>query len=121
MTVRKPTRLPTVSQLRREIAVQTPTRDTATVIERFNQAFVAHDGSLLVDLVSDACVMESVDPAPDGTRIEGREACLAFWQRLAEDRNGLFAPEDVASLAIERSSGGATGSCLTPESSPSAG
>ena len=73
-----------------------PTRETATVIERFNQAFVAHDGSLLVDLVSEDCVMESVEPAPDGTRYEGREACLAFWQRLAEDSNGSFAPEDVA-------------------------
>ena len=40
--------------------------------------------------------MESVEPAPDGTRFEGREACLAFWQRLAEDRSGSFAPEDVA-------------------------
>ena len=76
--------------------MQTPTRDTATVIERFNQAFVAHDGSLLVDLVSEDCVMESVEPAPDGTRFEGREACLAFWERLAEDRSGSFAPEDVA-------------------------
>ena len=84
------------ARIRREIAVQTPTRDTATVIERFNQALVAHDGSLLVDLVSEDCVMESVEPAPDGTRIKGREACLAFWQRLAEDRNGSFAPEDIA-------------------------
>ena len=86
------------AHIRRDIAVQTPTRDTAKVIERFNQAFVAHDGSLLVDLVSEDCVMESVEPAPDGTRYEGREACLAFWQRLAEDRNGSFAPEDVAVL-----------------------
>ena len=40
--------------------------------------------------------MESVGPAPDGTRFEGREACLAFWQRLAEDRSRSFVPEDVA-------------------------
>lgn len=80
-------------------------RDTAEVIERFNQAFIAHDGSLLVDLVGEKCVMESVEPAPDGTRYEGREACLTFWQRLAEDRNGSFTPEDVAvfgNLAIIR-------------------
>ena len=78
--------------------MQTPTRDTAKVIEHFNQAFVAHDGSLLMDLASEDCIMESVEPAPDGTRYEGREACLTLWQRLAEDRNGSFAPEDVAVL-----------------------
>jgi ketosteroid isomerase-like protein len=71
------------------------THDIAEVIDRFNRAFVAHDASLLVDLVADDCVMESVEPAPDGTRYEGREACLAFWQSLAKDTNGSFAPEDV--------------------------
>jgi ketosteroid isomerase-like protein len=71
------------------------THDIAEVIDRFNRAFVAHDASLLVDLVADDCLMESVEPAPDGTRYDGREACLAFWQSLAKDTNGSFAPEDV--------------------------
>ena len=70
-------------------------RDTAEVIEQFNRAFTGHDASLLVELVAEDCVMESIEPAPDGTRYEGREACLLFWQNLAADRNGAFAPEHV--------------------------
>jgi SnoaL-like protein len=58
-----------------------PTRNS-DVIERFNQAFQRHDASLLEGLVAEDCVMESVEPAPDGTRIVGREANLKFWQNL---------------------------------------
>ncbi|WP_067132734.1 nuclear transport factor 2 family protein [Microtetraspora malaysiensis] len=70
-------------------------RTTADVIDRFNQAFVHHDPSVLADLIGDDCVMEAVQPAPDGDRYEGREACLAFWQALAEDRTTQFEPEEV--------------------------
>jgi ketosteroid isomerase-like protein len=72
-----------------------PPHDTATVIDRFNRAFLSHDPSLLADLVGDNCVMESIEPAPDGTRYEGRGACLGFWQALAKNANVAFAPEDV--------------------------
>ncbi|MFI9103465.1 nuclear transport factor 2 family protein [Streptomyces fildesensis] len=76
-------------------------RTTAEVIERFNHAFVHHDGSVLADLIDDHCVMEANQPAPDGARYEGRAACLEFWQALAEDRTSRFEPEDVV-VAGER-------------------
>src|SRR5262245_6308124 len=44
------------------------------------------------------CVMESVEPAPDGTRYVGRNACLEFWQKLANCRDGAFATEDVVAI-----------------------
>jgi len=69
--------------------------DTADVIERFNAAFVHHDGAALDDLIGDECVMEAVEPAPDGARYVGRDSCLAFWRALAEDRTGQFEPEEV--------------------------
>lgn len=65
------------------------------MIDQFNQAFLRHDADLLVHLVAFDCVMESVTPAPDGTRYEGREACLAFWQALAVDASSSFEPEEV--------------------------
>jgi len=65
------------------------------VIRRFNQAFLQHDAAMLADLVADECVMESIEPAPNGTRYEGREQCLSFWQALAGDPGGSFEPEDV--------------------------
>jgi ketosteroid isomerase-like protein len=72
---------------------QQPT--TAEVIDRFNQAFVQHDGSLLENLVAEDCVMESVEPAPDGTRVVGRVANLKLWQNLADNKDGAFEVEDV--------------------------
>lgn len=70
-------------------------KTTSEVIDQFNRAFVQHDGSLLTDLVAEECVMESVEPAPDGTRYVGRNACLTFWQNLANSRDGAFTVEDV--------------------------
>jgi ketosteroid isomerase-like protein len=72
---------------------------TAQVIHLFNRAFVEHDTALLTDLVGEDCVMEAIQPAPDGARYEGREACLAFWQALADDRGVQFEPEDVTVAA----------------------
>jgi ketosteroid isomerase-like protein len=72
-------------------AVQT----TSEVIAQFNDAFTKHDPTLLADLVADDCVMVSVQPAPDGTRYEGLDACLTFWQELAGDRNTAFTPHEV--------------------------
>ena len=69
---------------------------TAQVIDRFNQAFERHDPSLLDGLVAEDCVMESVEPAPDGTRIVGGAANLKFWQNLVSNKDGAFAVEDVA-------------------------
>lgn len=71
---------------------------TLHVITQFNLAFVQHDASLLDDLIAEDCVMESVEPAPDGTRYEGRKACLEFWQKLARSRDGTFAPEEIVAI-----------------------
>ena len=72
--------------------------ETLRIIQTFNQAFVAHDGSLLDDLVAEDCVMESVEPAPDGTRYVGRDACLAFWHKLADNCDGAFDTERMVAF-----------------------
>ena len=61
-------------------------RDAAEVIRRFNQAFEGHDPAIPEDLVASDCVMESIQPAPNGTRYEGYDVSLAFWQAMAADR-----------------------------------
>ncbi|MFI6598408.1 nuclear transport factor 2 family protein [Nonomuraea sp. NPDC050536] len=76
-------------------------RTTADVIDRFNRAFVERDPDLLTDLVAEDCVMESVQPAPTGERVEGRQACLDWWRALVEDRSSQFQPQEVV-LAGER-------------------
>lgn len=70
-------------------------RTTAEVIDLFNAAFTKRAPELLDDLVHDDCVMVSVQPAPEGTRYEGRDTCLAFWRELALDLNTTFSPDDA--------------------------
>ncbi|MEX0167887.1 nuclear transport factor 2 family protein [Streptomyces sp. LMG1-1-1.1] len=70
-------------------------RTTAEVIDRFNRAFTGHEPGLLAGLIADDCVMESVQPAPVGERVLGREACTAWWAALAGDRTALFSPQEV--------------------------
>ncbi|WP_129647804.1 nuclear transport factor 2 family protein [Peristeroidobacter agariperforans] len=71
---------------------------TLQILQRFNQAFIEHNGTLLDDLIAEDCVMESVEPAPDGTRYVGRSACLDFWQKLAANRDGAFTAEDIVAF-----------------------
>jgi ketosteroid isomerase-like protein len=69
---------------------------TEETIDRFNHAFIAHDPSVLPALVAENCVMEAIEPAPDGARLVGRRACLDFWQALVNDTTTQFAPERVS-------------------------
>ena len=69
--------------------------ETAEVIRRFNQAFEEHNPALLDDLIGQDCVMESIQPAPDGTRYEGYDVNLAFWRAMAADRVTRFEVEDT--------------------------
>jgi len=78
--------------------METRQKQTLQTVQQFNQAFVQHDASLLDDLIAEDCVMESVEPAPDGTRYVGRNACLEFWQKLANSRDGAFAAEDFVAI-----------------------
>lgn len=78
--------------------METRSPRTLQIMQRFNQAFMQHDGSLLDGLIAEDCVMESVEPAPDGTRYVGRDACLEFWQKLANDRDGAFTAEDIVAI-----------------------
>jgi predicted SnoaL-like aldol condensation-catalyzing enzyme len=49
------------------------------VIE-FNEAFNRHDVAGMMKLMSEDCVFENTDPAPDGAIYTGKEAVTRFWQ-----------------------------------------
>lgn len=74
------------------------TNETAEIMRRFNQAFLEHEPAALKDLIAPDCVMESIQPAPNGTRYEGYDACLSFWQGLAADRVAYFEVEDTNTM-----------------------
>jgi ketosteroid isomerase-like protein len=68
---------------------------TGDVLHRFNQAFLRHDPSLLAELIAPGCVVERSQPTAEGTHLVGGAACLASWQAIAANRNGVFTLEDV--------------------------
>lgn len=69
---------------------------TRTVIDRFNDAFNKHDADLLGTLLTDDTVFEDTSPAPDGRRIEGKAAVLAFWRDwFARNPDARFEAEEI--------------------------
>lgn len=55
------------------------------IVLEFNDAFNRHDVAGMMKLMSDDCVFENTDPAPDGTVYSGREAVTHFWQDFFRD------------------------------------
>jgi ketosteroid isomerase-like protein len=68
---------------------------TAEVVRRFNAAFQHKDVAAIRGLVAPDCIMEAMQPAPDGLRVEGYAANVAFWEAMVADPNGSFEVEEV--------------------------
>jgi ketosteroid isomerase-like protein len=68
---------------------------TADVVRRFNAAFRNKDAAAIRDLVAPDCIMEAMQPAPDGLRVEGYEANVTFWEAMVADPKGSFEVEEV--------------------------
>ena len=64
------------------------------VVLEFNEAFNRHDVTGMMQLMSDDCVFENTDPAPDGTAYKGKEVVTTFWQ-------GFFRESPHAHIEIE--------------------
>ncbi len=69
---------------------------TEAVIDRFNDAFNRHDADALAALLTDDTVFEDTSPAPDGRRLEGKAAVVAYWRAwFARNPDALFETEDL--------------------------
>lgn len=64
-----------------------------TVLD-FNEAFNRHDVNQIAQLLSDNCILENTNPAPDGTVYKGREAILQYL-------HGFFQKSPQAQIEIE--------------------
>ena len=51
----------------------------ARIVLKFNEAFNRHDVAGMMQLMSDDCVFENTNPAPNGTVYSGKEAVTQFW------------------------------------------
>ena len=89
---RSPHRMPMTSEQNPPASART----TRMVIDRFNDAFNRHDPDALTPLLTDDTVFEDTSPPPDGRRIEGRAAVVAFWREwFARNPDAVFEAEDV--------------------------
>ena len=80
------------------MAGQTPAAPGSTldVVNRFNDAINRHDVTAVAALLSDDTVFENTGPVPDGTRLEGKAAVAAFWEKwLVTNADATFEAEDV--------------------------
>lgn len=68
---------------------------TLQVIDTFNAAFQRHDPTLLPPLIALDCVLENTQPAPNGSRHVGRDACLEVWQGIASNAGIRFELEST--------------------------
>ncbi len=64
------------------------------LVLEFNEAFNRQDVSGMMKLMSEDCVFENTDPAPDGTVYSGKEAVTQFWR-------GFFRESPHAHIEIE--------------------
>jgi ketosteroid isomerase-like protein len=78
---------------RNEDAAATDTA-AASVVDRFNAAWAAHDLPAALALTSDDCVFESTSP-PDGERFTGPVAIRAAWQQIFADAGSKFTVEET--------------------------
>jgi hypothetical protein len=69
--------------------------ETERVLHRFNRVFLDRDPSALTELVADDCIVENTQPAPNGSRHEGKEACIALWTQIASNSGAHFEPEKI--------------------------
>lgn len=69
------------------------------IVLAFNEAFNRHDVEGMMKRMSDDCVFENTDPAPDGTKYSGKEAVTQFWQDFfRQSPNAHIEIEEIFSL-----------------------
>jgi ketosteroid isomerase-like protein len=79
------------------------------LVLEFNDAFNSHDVEGMMKLMSEDCVFENTDPAPDGTRYSGRDAVTQFWQNFFRDSpHAHIEIEEIFGLALVVSCAGST-------------
>jgi ketosteroid isomerase-like protein len=71
---------------------------TAEIIHRFNEVFQRHDPAALAELVAQDCVIENTQPAPNGERRVGRDACVELWTGIATAPGTHFVHEDTVTM-----------------------
>ena len=71
------------------------------IVIEFNEAFNRHDVDGMMQLMSDDCIFENTDPAPDGTIYKGKAAVTQFWQDFfRESPNAHIEIEEIFGMGF---------------------
>lgn len=68
------------------------------VVSAFGTTWANHDLDGALELITDDCVFDNTDPAPDGTLYVGREAIRSAWAPIFEDPTSRFEAEETFSV-----------------------
>ena len=75
---------------------QSGTTNAVDVVNRFNDAVNKQDSVTVAALLTDDTVFENTNPAPDGTRLEGKAAVAVFWTKwFAANAGATFEVEET--------------------------
>jgi len=65
------------------------------VVTAFGAAWGNHDLEATLALITDDCLFDDTDPAPDGTSYKGRTAIALAWASIFADLSTRFEPEET--------------------------
>jgi len=69
---------------------------TRTTVDRFNEAFNRHHVDAVMGLMTEDCIFENTNPAPDGIRLSGAAAVRGYWEKFfAANPDAIFEAEDM--------------------------
>jgi steroid delta-isomerase-like uncharacterized protein len=69
---------------------------TLESVNRFKEAFNRHDVDAVVAAMTDDCVFENTNPAPDGEVYRGQVEVRAFWEMFFQNSpDALFETEEM--------------------------
>lgn len=78
--------------------VESQTAATAALMDRFNAVFLRRDPSALPGMIAEDCVIEKINPLPNGDRCVGRDACVALWTEIATAPGTRFDLEETFAM-----------------------
>lgn len=69
--------------------------DAIETVEAFGSAWADHDLEAALALITDDCLFDNTDPAPDGTQHVGRAAIREAWKPIFDDADSSFTAEET--------------------------
>jgi len=72
------------------------TNATLAAVERFNAAFNRHDVDAVMAAMTEDCIFENTNPAPDGTQYKGAAKVRAYWEKFFKNNpDAYFETEEI--------------------------